>query len=363
MIRFMPKPRTGSDLTKFINPSQIGGIDAYAIDEGPARGVRALCVNTGGGLRFRVLVDRGMDVDQAFFNQHSLVYLTHRGVTPPTRGLDRGQDWLKSFPGGLLTSCGPFNIGSDTTDEGEVLGLHGPHSTTGAEIESVVQPDPRNGRSAMSITGIVRYGGMYGPNVELRRTISSSLGSNAIDFADEFFNAGHIDVPHAWLLHCNFGYPLVDEGSEICWDSPRIEPMAGHEPSAQFFRKGVNFKRLSGPLASHRGAGCVVGYAYPRAADRSGRTTVGLVNRKLNLGVAIRYSTKEFPRCGNWQKLAPYEYVCAIEPMNGTVEGRDKDRARGLMDTLKAGQRKTYRYQMEVVSDRAGVESLRRLNG
>ena len=27
-----------------------------------------------------------------------------RGVTPPTRGLDRGLDWLKSFPGGLLTS-------------------------------------------------------------------------------------------------------------------------------------------------------------------------------------------------------------------------------------------------------------------
>src|SRR5206468_1178884 len=105
----MPKDRV-------INPSQLGGIDRYVIDDGPARGVRALCVNTGGGLRYRVLVDRGLDIDQAFFNQYSLTFLTHKGTTAPTRGLDRGLDWLKGFGGGLLTSCGPFNFGSPCSD-------------------------------------------------------------------------------------------------------------------------------------------------------------------------------------------------------------------------------------------------------
>src|SRR5436309_7722991 len=117
----MPDP-VSFDTRKFILPAQVGGIDAYAIDEGPARGVRALCVNTGAGLRYRVLVDRGLDIDQAFFNQHSLTFLTHKGVTAPTRGLDRGPDWLKSFPGGLLTSCGPFNVGRGVNDNGEELG-------------------------------------------------------------------------------------------------------------------------------------------------------------------------------------------------------------------------------------------------
>src|SRR3954463_139979 len=105
----MPRNGPAFDTSKFINVAQVGGIDAYTIDEGPARGVRALTVNTGSGLRYRILVDRGLDIDQAFFNQYSVSFLTHKGVTPPTRALAHGLDWLQSFPGGLLTSCGPFN--------------------------------------------------------------------------------------------------------------------------------------------------------------------------------------------------------------------------------------------------------------
>src|SRR6476646_3829713 len=137
----MPAP-IQFDAGKYIHTAQVGGIERYTIDDGPARGVRALCVNTGAGLRYRVLVDRGLDIDHAFHNDRSLTFLTHKGVTPPSRGYDRGLDWLKSFPGGLLTSCGPFNTGGPVTDGGEDLGLHGPHSNTAASIESITQPDP-----------------------------------------------------------------------------------------------------------------------------------------------------------------------------------------------------------------------------
>src|SRR5258706_2242096 len=99
----MPRPAPSFDTTKFINVAQVGGIDAYTIDEGPARGVRALLVNTGGGLRYRILVDRGMDIDQAFVGSHSLSFLTHRNVTPPSRAIERGLDWLQYHSRGLLT--------------------------------------------------------------------------------------------------------------------------------------------------------------------------------------------------------------------------------------------------------------------
>ena len=71
----------------------------------------------------------------------------------------------------------------------------------------------------MSVTGVLRYGPLFGPNLTLRRTIRSTLGRNAIDVTDEFFNAGNQAVPHAWLLHINFGYPLVDAGAEFCYDA------------------------------------------------------------------------------------------------------------------------------------------------
>jgi len=357
-----PPDTSGFDTTKFVNPAQVGGIEWYTIGDGEGRGVRALCVNTGGGLRYRVLADRGLDIDQAFFNQHSLAFLTHKGVTPPRRAHDRGIDWLKGFPGGLLTSCGPFNIGPPGEDQGQELGLHGTHSNTAATIESVVQPDPRAGRMQMSVTGVVRYGSLFGPLLELRRTITSTLGENGIDFADEFFNAGNTDAPHAWLLHINLGYPRVDEGSEFCYDSPKVEPKEVPEQVSRF-RKGVDPKRVPGPLEAHRGFNESVAYLFPRATDRAGNTTVGLVNRKLSIGVAIRYSTKEFPRCVNWQHWGPGEYVTALEPANGTVRGRWVDREEGLLDTIPAGGRKVYRYRIEVVSGRDGVESLRSLNG
>jgi hypothetical protein len=49
--------------------------------------------------------------------------------------------------------------------------------------------------------------------------------------------------------------------------------------------------------------------------------------------------------------------------MNGGVEGRDKDRANGWLDTLKAGGRKRYQYEIEVMTERSELDELRALNG
>ena len=346
---------------RFINISQIGGIEHYTIDDGAGRGVRVLCVNTGAGLRYRVLVDRGLDIDQAFFNQHSISFLTHKGPTAASRGLDRGLDWLKGFPGGLLTSCGPTNIGPPGQDGAEELGLHGPHSNSAASLKAVHQPDVHAKRPAMSIVGVVRYGALYGPCVELRRTIASPLGENAIDVIDEFRNLGNQPAPHAWLLHINFGYPLVDEGTELCFDSPRVEP-TGAPASIARFKESVDYKRIPAPLESHRGPDSAVAYLFPRPVDSTGRTTVAIVNKSLGIGAAVQYNTKQFPRCGNWQHLGPGEYVTALEPMNGTIDGRWSDREKNLLDFIEPGAVRRYRYRIQIVADEPKIEKLIMLN-
>ena len=348
-------------LDKFINAAQVGGIESYAIQDGAGRGVRALCVNTGGGLRYRVLADRGLDIDQAFVHQHSIAFLTHKGVTPTMRGMDRHIDWLRNFPGGLLTSCGPFNIGPPGADAGEDLPLHGVHSGTAAEIESVVQPDPHAGRNSMSIVGVLRYGSLFGPCLTLRRTISSILGENSIEIADDFFNAGNQPMPHAWLLHINFGYPLVDAGAEFCYDAKLVEP-TDTDLSRARFKPGVDYKRVPDATEDHRGGRESVAYLTPRPTDREGNTTVALINRKLVLGVAVHYNTRQFPRCVNWQHWGPGEYVTALEPVNGSVGGRWKDRESGILDSMAPGERKTYQYRIEAVTSESEIDTLRKLN-
>ena len=122
------------------------------------------------------------------------------------------------------------------------------------------------------------------------------------------------------------------------------------------------YKRVPPPLDAHHGPNSVVAYVYPEPRERGGRTTIAVVNTNRSLGFAIHYNTREFPRCGNWQHWGKHEYVAALEPMNGGVEGRDKDRARGWLDSLEAGGRKTYRYRFEVVTDKEGLDELRALN-
>ena len=350
------------DPTRFINPAQVGGIESYEFANGEARGTRALWVNTGGGLRFRVLPDRGFDIDHAFVNQYSLTFLGFKNPLPPTRAHDRGIDWLKGFGVGLLTTCGPTNVGGPVTDEFGEAGLHGPHSNTAGTIESIVQPDPRAGRNEMSITGIVRYGAFYGPCIQLRRTITCALGENWIDVRDELFNAGNTAQPHQWLLHVNLGYPLCDAGAEICFDASKVDPLVDPLSTKWFGQKNGGYKRIPAPLKGHAGPTSYVAYVYPKAQDRDGNTVVGVANKKLGLGLAVLYNTKEFPRLANWQHWGEHEYVCGIEPANGGVEGRDKDKERGWLDMLPPGGRKSYHYRIEAITEKEGITELLALN-
>ena len=158
------------------NPAQLGGIETAILDNGAGRGTRIAWINTGTGLRYKVVIDRAMDIADAFYNQHSLAWLSQSGITPPQTFSDKGIDWLKTFGGGLLTTCGLSHVGGPETDAFGTRGLHGQISNIPAEIESIIQPDPLTGKLDMSITGIIRETRIFGPHLELRRTISGKLG-------------------------------------------------------------------------------------------------------------------------------------------------------------------------------------------
>lgn len=89
---------------------------------------------------------------------------------------------------------------------------------------------------------------------------------------------------------------------------------------------------------------------------------MAIVNRSLGLGAAVHYNTKQFPRCANWQHFGPGEYVTALEPMNGTIDGRWRDRENNQLDFLEPGAVRRYRYRIEIATDPAEIEALRALN-
>lgn len=92
------------------NVSQIGGIETAVIDNGTSRGMRVAWFNTGSGLRYKILIDRAMDIADAAYNQFNLAWLSHGGFAPPQLLSDKGLDWLRTFGGGLLNTCGLTHV-------------------------------------------------------------------------------------------------------------------------------------------------------------------------------------------------------------------------------------------------------------
>jgi hypothetical protein len=335
-------------LDKVGNISQVGGIETSVLDNGPARGSRIAWITTGSGLRYRVAIDRGLDIVDAFYQQHSLAWVSHAGLVAPRPDANQGVEWLWAFGGGLLTTCGLTHVGGPETDDDGARGLHGRVSNIPAEVESIKQPDPRNGDLEMSITAKITQSRVFGPNLEFSRTITSTLGKSDIAIRDVVINQGNTPQPHMLLYHCNFGWPLVDEGIDIVYRGKcqsRGLPM-----DDAIFNDQHDYKRGVKPLKSHCGTGEACGFIDAKT-NKQGRCTVGLANRALNLGLSMTYDKAALPALANWQHWGSGEYVCALEPGTNYPIGQQAARAQGTLQTLKPGQSKQYDLAFEVLHD------------
>jgi galactose mutarotase-like enzyme len=344
---------------KISNPAQIGGIETSVIDNGAGRGTRIAWINTGTGLRYKVVIDRAMDIADAFYNQHSLAWLSHTGITYPQPFSDKGIDWLRTFGGGLLTTCGLSHVGGPESDAYGDRGLHGLISNSPAEIESIIQPDPANGKLEMSITGRIKETKIFGPSLELRRTISGTIGKASIRIHDEVINRGNTSTPHMILYHFNFGWPLVDEGTDILWEG---EWQARHpEKDNKIFVEGNDFRKCPAPIDDHLGNGEEVGLIDIKS-DSSGQCVCGLHNAKIGLALSMKFQKDQLPWLTNWQHWGKGEYVTGIEPGSHQPVGQAKAREQKTLIELAPGETRMYDIELEVLDNESSINNFLELH-
>lgn len=346
------KAETHTWRDKISNSTQLGGIETSVLDNGPGRGTRIAWVNTGSGLRFKVVLDRAMDIAEASFNQHNLSWISHVGVTRPESMSHHGIDWLRTFGGGLVTTCGLSHFGPPEEGERGPRGLHGLISNQPAEVESQLQPDVLQGKMDMSITGKVKETTLFGPSFELRRTISATIGQPVIRIHDEVVNVANTPQPHMILYHCNFGWPLVDEGTDILWKG--TWKSAGRENDDKIFREGNNFRKCQAPLDAHKGGGEAVVFIDP-VADASGLCVCGLHHSKENIAIALRFDKRQLPCLTNWQHWGKGEYVTGLEPGTNPPIGQAKARAENKLIVLQPGEKRTYDLEFEVLNNEINI--------
>ncbi|MDP4211351.1 MAG: aldose 1-epimerase family protein [Bacteroidota bacterium] len=342
----MPLNELPSWSGKLSNPAQLGGIETSVLDNGLGRGTRIAWINTGTGLRYKVVIDRAMDIADAFYNQYSLTWLNHSGITFPQPFSGKGIDWLRTFGGGLLTTCGLTHTGGPEKDEYGERGLHGEVSNIPAEIESVVQPDPATGKLDMSITGIVKQTPLFGPSLELRRTISGKIGQASVFIHDEVINRGNRPAPHMILYHCNFGWPLADEGADILWQGkwkPRFE-----NSKYEIFRDGNNFKKCPASMETHSGTGEEVAI-IDITPDAEGKCVCGLYNERIGIAVALKFRKEQLPWLSNWQHWGKGEYVTGLEPGTNPPIGQAKAREEKTLLHIAPGGKRSYDLEIELL--------------
>lgn len=344
---------------KISNPAQLGGIETSVLDDGAGRGVRIAWINTGTGLRYKVVIDRAMDIADAFYNHHSLCWRSHLGVTASQPFSHRGADWLRTFGGGLLVTCGLTHVGPPETDDHGERGLHGIISNMPAAIESIIQPDPVRGNLEMSITGKIRQTQIFGPSLELRRTISGVLGQSQISIHDEVLNVANTAAPHMILYHFNFGWPLADEGTDILWEGSWQSP--GGDPENKIFREGNNFRECPPPLEQHSATGEEVAF-IDSTPDSAGQCVCGLHNSGIDLAVAIRWRKEQLPWLTNWQHWGKGEYVTGLEPGTNPPIGQAKAREQGELIHLSPGDKKVYDLRVDVYGDEGSIKKFLQQN-
>jgi len=352
------------DTDKFEHVHQVGGIQTATLDAAPTGGpgTRVAMVNTGCGLRFTVALDRGGDIVEAFHHEHALAYLTPNGYKRPSPAYDQGIEWLTGWPGGLLTSCGPHYFGPPREEDGYTFGLHGRHSNTPASVEMLLNPDPHQGRTEMLLSMVVRDSRMFGPVLELRRQIQCRLGVPQIVLFDQVTNRGNTRVAHNWLYHVNLGYPLVDAGSQLIYrgSMQQVGVAADQQPSVAVLNRA---KRIPDCKPEHAGTGEDLYFIDPQT-DADGRCHVGLINRKINLGLELEYDKTALPRLANWQHFGPGgSYVTGVEPFSGSLLGKDNDDHPQAAQWLEPGETKRYQLIINVHAGRAAVAAFAKHDG
>ncbi len=303
--------------------------------DGPDAGTRRIRL-VNGDLEVEILPDRGLDLGQVRVAGIPLAWTTATGF-PPARLDPDGHGWARTFGGGLLTTCGLLSYGAPSVDDGRAHPLHGRYASLQAQVTRAEVGD-----EDVVVEGVTTEAELFGAHLELRRRISSPIGSHLLRIEDTVVNRGAEAVEPMVLYHLNLGWPLIDEGSVLRVPSTRVEPRDADAATGL-----ASWSRFPAPDRE-----------YPEQVFRhelpsTPRVDVTVVGRR-GLSVRIGFDTASLGGLFQWrvaQDGGPV--VLGIEPATApTILGRADARARGLLRPLAPGAELALGLEVEVTPAR-----------
>ena len=341
MIELMGRNWTREELLQRVgHMDQLAGIVAAEAQDGAGRGARFYHFYTGSGLVFDVMADRALDIAACRYKGIPLVWISPSAWVHPAFYEAEGLGWLRTFQGGLCTTCGLDQFGAPTVDEGEAFGIHGRISTTPAEqVGYRAWWDGDTYR--LEISGQMRQARLFGENMLLQRRISTEMGSNTIVLEDTVTNLGFAPQPHMILYHCNFGFPLVSERTRL---NVEVEETVARDPVAEV---GLDqWSEFHEPTPGYQEQV----FRHTPKADGEGKVNALIENPELGLSMRLGFYKDQLPHLVEWKQMGQGAYVLGVEPVNSSsLLGRAHAREVGDLPHLAPGESRQYRLEFEVL--------------
>jgi len=309
--------------------SQLVSTRAARLSDGNEDGVRIIDVRATGGLSAVILADRGLDLGPVWAAGHQVSWQSTTGVVHPAYFEER--NWLRSFHGGLLTTCGLQNVGLPSEDEGTSHGLHGRISNVPARnvIHRVVEED---GRLVAEVSGEMRETDVFGNDLLLRRRIRLPMGETVLHVEDEIVNRSFAPAAVLILYHVNLGYPVVADGARLI--GPPADVVGRDEAAQAIIADHDRFASPRDGVREHV-------FEHRLRDPGAGPASISVVNPTHGptggIAVTVTWDTRQLPRLWQWRMLGPGMYVTGLEPANCGLAGRAAEREAGSLEMLEPG--------------------------
>lgn len=300
------------------NPQQICSLRRVELREGKAKGTEIIEVCTADGLQVEVLPDTGLDIGQVRYKGVNISWMSKNGYDGPAAFIPYEDEFVHTFPGGLLYTCGLRSAGPANRDNGEWHPLHGRYHGLQAERVCVDIEDDE-----IVVKGTVRETALFGHALELRRTIRIPAMGARITVEDELTNLTPRDEETMQIYHCNFGYPMLSEQAKLILPEQRRTT-----PRTEFARTGLGHE-------------CTFVEPVDGEEERvffheDMEPVATLQNPALGLEVSMTWSSDTLPILAQWRSMASGDYVLGLEPTNCYIMGRSAERENGTLPVLKA---------------------------
>lgn len=329
-----------SKLSDYIgNTSQVGGTQKLIVDEGNGKGTSIIRVRNGIGLDFTILPDKGLDILDVQMGGVQLAWISRNGLVSNSFFNDSGMGWLRSFGGGMLTTCGLRNVGPPEEDHGEHFGLHGRVSGTPARHVNTTE-HWKNGTLFIEVSGEVSETNVFGEDLVLRRTYRISSAENTIEMTDRITNQGSTTQQIMLLYHMNWGFPLLTPLARLKRSPGKVVVRGEDQLEVDLWD---TFPEPTQDYSERV-------YFFELDEDEEGRIFYQLENASIERGVRVSWIKEQLPVLTEWKMMGKGDYVLGLEPGNTLPIGRKGTRDKGQAEFLEAGATKEVSMKIEFLS-------------